>query len=260
MTRTGPGVAMLGSLLALAASGCGARAPAAPTPPAGHRAPVVAPSSPAPTVSWRADETDDYFPGRFEVHGLPAVARDGSVVVLADQGEDGARGAPNMVLRVRDRDDHALLDLPVFDPDADAPGPSDDVMAEVKERLVELHARYDLRALDLVEVPRWGEDGDVARAVTVGEVALRWGMSDEPAPAPMTISVAGAAPRPVGNPAWFAGHARPWGDPPTDTCENSAFLSGVAVAPTPRLALIRVSFTGTDMCWEPDSEWHVMTW
>lgn len=61
------------------------------------RAPAV--TSPAPSVGWAVDDAA----GGFETSGLPAVAADGSAVLVAVTAAEVDEGTPSLELQVRDR-------------------------------------------------------------------------------------------------------------------------------------------------------------
>src|SRR5512140_1733024 len=88
-------------LVLLAACGPAAVTPAEvkepPTEHADHP-----PATPPPTIAWKANG------GGFDVQGLPAIAAASEVVVVAVTDGDGGRGAPNLRIEVRDRDDKTL--------------------------------------------------------------------------------------------------------------------------------------------------------
>src|SRR6185436_15779026 len=94
MTRATP--MHLGLLVALAACST----PAAPPPPLTGHAPPGEPASPEPTVAW---VKRDVVTTR-----LPAIAGDGSSVVIAHRDNDGGRGNPNLTLLEKDRTDRTL--------------------------------------------------------------------------------------------------------------------------------------------------------
>ena len=43
-------------------------------------------------------------------------------------------------------------------------------------------------------------------------------------------------------------------------CSNPHFVDAAYIDPAHKLALLRVAYTGTDSCWEPASELHVVAW
>ena len=73
-------------LAALVAAALAACARPEPQPPLTGRAP----DTPPPSVAWRGRD--------IAITGLPAIARDGSSIVIAHRDSDGGRGNPNLTL------------------------------------------------------------------------------------------------------------------------------------------------------------------
>src|SRR5689334_13458938 len=99
---------------ALLAAACGS-APHATTPTnqGGKSRAISAP----PTIKWNAAEADE---GAFEVVGFPAIASDGSRVLIADEVQGAGMTPPNLTLRQIDRNDHEADKLEVMPYDASA--------------------------------------------------------------------------------------------------------------------------------------------
>src|SRR5262245_51406195 len=119
-------------------------------PLAGHTV-ATAPSGPAPKIEWQERG--------FSAIGLPAVSRDGSVVVLGIADEDSARGNPNLVVVVKNRRDAIVKTIPVMTADeadklvaATASPELQRRIADANRALDELHAAHDLVALDALAV------------------------------------------------------------------------------------------------------------
>src|SRR5439155_7864462 len=74
--------------------------PAPPPPPLTGHAPPDAPTGPEPTVAWVKRD--------IVTTGLPAIASDGSAVVIAHRDHDSGRGNPNLTLVQKDRNDPTL--------------------------------------------------------------------------------------------------------------------------------------------------------
>src|SRR5262245_19097214 len=73
------------------------------------------PAGPPPAISWSGGLPADG--GSFETTGMPAVADDGSRVLIGWQMGDGGRGYPNLRLVVVDRGDQTLDTRIVLDAD-----------------------------------------------------------------------------------------------------------------------------------------------
>jgi hypothetical protein len=51
-----------------------------------------------------------------------------------------------------------------------------------------------------------------------------------------------------------------WHAPGRDQCENPAKLGHAWVDADRRVALVEVIYNGTDLCWEPSPQLHVVSW
>jgi hypothetical protein len=60
-------------------------------------------------------------------------------------------------------------------------------------------------------------------------------------------------------PSWLVAD-RPMCPGCTEVCHNDAVLGGGYLDRDRRAALVVVSYRGTDTCWEPGSEAHVIAW
>jgi hypothetical protein len=239
------------SLILVVAVACGG--PSSSAPLAG-RAATTAPSGPAPKVEWQEH--------RFAAIGLPAVSRDGSVVVLAIQEEDGARGFPNLAIVVKNRRDAVVKTIPVMTSDEAEKLVGETASPALQTRITganralgELHAAHDLVALDRLDV-----DDSVApqqrHVAEAKDLTIDW------VPSRLAIRRAGRPVLDVETPAgWLVKDSKmcPNGGC-TEMCHNPAFLNG-AVASTDRaIAVLTISYIGTDTCWEPSSQHHVVAW
>ncbi|MGN6108609.1 MAG: hypothetical protein ACTHU0_26120, partial [Kofleriaceae bacterium] len=217
------------------------------------------PPTAGPEVTWGQ--------AGFETPRLPAVSADGELVVLAYQDIDGGRGNPNLRLVTVDRRDtetgrHVVLAADDADqligPDPRSPE-LDARIAEANRWLGELHGRRALVALAPL-----AEDNapDVAPSERTraagGGVTVEWKGGQLRITQDGKVVVDRATP-----PQWLA-EDRPI--PPEVTggelekCSNAAFLGGAAVDVEHEVAVITVSYTGTDLCWEPANQQHVVAW
>ena len=46
----------------------------------------------------------------------------------------------------------------------------------------------------------------------------------------------------------------------TEICSNEAFLSAVSVDPDRNIAVVTIAYMGSDTCWEPAAQEHVVQW
>jgi hypothetical protein len=237
------------SLVLIAVAACGA--PAAPL--SSHVEPRP-PAGPAPTIAW-GDHT-------FAPTGLPAVSRDGSVVVLGLMKEDGARGNPNLAIVVKDRHDAAVQTISVMTADeadalvAETASPElQKRIAAANDTLAKLHAAHDLVPLD-----KLGIDDSIAppQRHLVGDIAL----SIDWKPSIVEVRRPGQRLLYRETPAsWLVKDTRmcPNGSC-TEMCHNPAFLNGAWASKARAIAVLTISYEGTDTCWEPASEYHVIAW
>jgi hypothetical protein len=234
-------------LLVSAIAGCFRSSPA----PEGRPAPT-APAGPAPRLTINQST--------FETSRLPAVSADGAAVLIGIQNHDGGRGHPNYRFELRGRDDaklagHTVLTVDEAESMIDAGGPTpklEERIAAANRWLAEQHAARRFVPLDKLEVQPGEKIASSFRA-TGGGVTVEWRGSR------LTIAQGGkpllerATP-----PTWLAkDRERPGGLGP---CHNPAFLDGAAVSLEHKIALIVVGYGGTDTCWEPEDQHHVVAW
>jgi len=235
--RAAPGAA------ALAAAALAACTHPEPPPLTGR-----APDSPPPSVVWRGRD--------IAITGLPAIAGDGSSIVVAHRDSDGGRGNPNLTLVEKDRGDREVRRLAVIT----ATEVDELAAAEIARRfaaaaawLDERHAAAHLVAMDALEIHP-GTDEAPPTATGGDGALLRW------VPSALEL-VLGPASRVLRStpPSWLVAD-RPMCPGCTEVCHNDAFLGGGYLDRDRRAALIVVSYRGTDTCWEPGSEAHVIAW
>jgi hypothetical protein len=239
------------------AAACGGKSPPSVGNVAGAR-----PSGPAPAVGMEAGGDGD-FGTTFTATGLPAIAADGKTVVYAVMGEDGARGAPNLSIAQVDRDDKLVHGVIVQRADDatmgdEGPPPPKDKLDEANRFLAETHASLGwipLAPMEMVPVP--GDEGNEdafgsPKTGHAGDLVLSW---DE---GKVLVTQAGKT--------IVDRQTHGWTAPETvmcdgcEKCSNPSFLAGAWADPARKLILARISYTGNDTCWEPDSEDHVIAW
>lgn len=229
----------------------------------GNVAGAGGPPGPAPTITWSGGVPMDG--GSFESTGLPAVADDGSRVLYAWQRGDGGRGFPNLRLVVADRADKALETRIVLDADAvEAKADALDVAVD-NRYLADSNAAHRWRPMTAGEVTPVGgeaEDPDSgamypsAWSSKAGDIAVRF--DDD---AHLVIEQAGKVVVDRVMKDWLV-LDRPMyaGAAADEICSNPIFLSSLAVDGARRIALVGVDYHGTDTCWEPSGEYHVVAW
>jgi hypothetical protein len=198
--------------------------------------------APAPEIAWR-----DGKPPPFSLTRLPAVARSGEVVVLPLQDNDAGRGNVNLRFEVRDHTDRVVDKFVVmtvdeyerFVPDGvQATLPLDERIAATNRKLHDLHSQHDL-------VPM--HDGDSDYLVTFADdhhlrVRTKTGID--------LADVDGSG--------WLAPKGQRCAQCPP--CENPARLQTFYKASEVKLIVVRIAYAGTDMCWEPPDQLHVVAW
>lgn len=248
----------LGSLLLAAACG-GASHPTA----IGNGAAGGGPVGPAPTVGWHTDNGTDWG-GDFTVTGTPALSADGGSVLIARQGEDGARGAPNLALEVRGRDDRATAtrvvltaDQAVGDESQEPVAPKPDIDG-ANAWIAAQHAQAAFAPIAVAEVTDDGNgflDSSEWR-VAAGTIGLTFDAS-----AHLVVTDGGKPVIDRTMDAWLVKPYAPYdGAGPDEFCDNPIALREAYVDAAHRVAVVLVAYRGTDTCWEPDSEYHVVAW
>ena len=239
------------SLAVVVLAACGGSSP--PAPIEAHAATRAHPTTPAPSITW--------IDNGFVAHGLPAVTSDGSTVVLAIQAEDGGRGAPNLAVVALDRHDAITATVPVLGVDEteamfDEHGMRPTLRARIQaanDRLTTLHAQHDLVALPALTIDTTVEADQRLRA-TGTDLTVEWKAGV------LEIRDRRREVKRVPTPASWLVADRPLCTTCTEICHNAAYLGGVVADATRRIAVVTISYTGTDTCWEPSSQHHVVAW
>jgi hypothetical protein len=225
------------TLFGLGLVACSSATPASAPQPAlaGTRAPSP-PTGPAPRIAFRD--------GTFDTSQLPAIARSGELAVVAAVDGDGGRGYPNLRLEVRDRRDRIVEsqlvlvsnDFETLVPDALHAGPElERRVAVANTKLAALHADHDLVAMRTAE----------GLAVTFDNARLR-------------VRKDGKLLADVDGTSWLAPSGKRC--PQCEPCENPAYLAGVHKADGIDAVVVRIAYKGTDTCWEPGDQQHVVAW
>ncbi|HEU4731919.1 MAG TPA: hypothetical protein VFT22_28685 [Kofleriaceae bacterium] len=211
------------------------------------QAPPGDPPPPAPTIAWR-DRT-------ITTTGLPAIARDGSAIVIAHRDSDGGRGNPNLTLIEKDRADRELSRLVVItsdEVDRLDPRQLERRFAAARAWLEERHAARRLTPMTTLAT-RFPSDEAPARATGAG-IVIRW------VPNQLVIERAAGAPIVRATPTTWLAADYPMCQTCSEVCHNDAYLGGGHVDLAHTAAVVVVSYRGTDTCWEPGSQEHVVVW
>jgi hypothetical protein len=244
------------ALLPLALVACNTATPPA-TIPKNTPEPVSAPATAAPSISF----VDDHF----ELHGLPAIARDRSIVVLPQIDGDGGRGYPNLRIDLRSPSDTPIgKDVVMFSNDYEAlvvdGSPTKELARRLEKtnaRLRELHAKHVLvemkraEELDHKPDPQGGAGWQATEFVIDVTTQIRYANG--------VLEIVFRADRSLS-------FERNWKAPPVSRgpseppCENPEYLKTVYYAEGISAIVAEVAYQGTDTCWEPGNELHVISW
>jgi hypothetical protein len=207
----------------------------------------------APAVTWQGHA--------FQTSGLPAVARGGELIAIARIETDGARGYPNLALELRDRSDHVVDAIRVMtsnEYEQLAPGgePGKVLVERIAAANAQLLRHDDVHHfVPMHELPvQPAPDGGDAHLAMGDSFDVDWSKdhlhvfhhnSDHPL---ATID---------GTP-WLVKDS-PLGQG-GDVCHNPAYLRKVFHAPDVNVLVVEMAYHGTDTCWEPGDQFHVITW
>lgn len=227
-------------------------------PPAQPTAePARLPPVPAPSIAW----DDHHLVDRL----LPAIATDGSLVVLGIEKPDGARGNPNFRLEVRTRTDQMQSSLDVltveevdsgaFFDDTGVLAPLRDRIARANTLLAQLHAKHRLVPLKKMTLDKADDAPMSEQTARGGNLVVAWKadhvvITDERGDG-KAVLLDRAAPT-----TWLAPPSRS----NTHECSNPAYLDETWASLEHRVVVITVNYEGTDACWEPDAQPHVLAW
>jgi len=242
-------------LAALAA--CGGTSPKSATPAAvdNHPPPPRERDTPPPSIAWSDADS------KFELTGLPAVAKGGEIAIVPISGGDAGRGYPNLRLEVHDRSDHTIQTIPVMTsnefenlaPGRVASPTLKKRIADANTELARLHGVHDLAPMHKLELQEPPDGGPKHLAIGDG-FDVDWNTDHLHVLHHNTdhdLVVLDGKP-------WLAKDHAPC--PNCTPCENPAFLDGVYHAEGVNLLVVQIGYRGTDMCWEPADQMHVVTW
>jgi hypothetical protein len=233
-------------------AGCGSGGSTSPAQPAAVAELPAERANPPPSIDWKN--------GTFVTEGLPAIARGGEVVVLAYRDNDSARGFPNLRIELRDKHDATVWKVPVMLPtdyEHLAPGgtPTPDLARRIghaNAELARLHGVHDFVPMHPLEVLK-AADGDPHLATGDG-IDVDWDVDH--------LHVF----RHNSDRQIVTREGSHWLEPDhqscaaCDVCHNAAFLAAVYHAPTITSVLVELGFKGTDACWQPSDQFHVVAW
>jgi hypothetical protein len=220
--------------------------PPPPPPIADAALALVAPADAAALAAVAPDAAADPAQPFFE---LPAaqVTKDGSAVLLKIVDDDGARGEPNLALELRDRRDRKTQRVVVVALDET---PSADTLATRAAAATKLLAAHELVALSALA---GGSDDHDAGHYEGAGITIDWAREHVTIKRDGKLVVDRAVPS-----AWRGGSWR--NKTEGITCHNPDFLDGAYVSADANLVVVKVAYRGTDTCWEPTSQLHVIAW
>ena len=242
------------AFVALLVAACGG----SPPPVSGdvienHPAPSAPRATPSPSVAF-AD-------GKFAVNMLPAVARGGEVAIVPISGGDAGRGYPNLKLELHDRTDKVVQTIEVMNSNEfetmvvdGKPQPAlEKRIAAANAELVRQHDVHDLVAMHALEMQKPLEGGEPHLAIGDG-MDVDWNRTHLHVLHHNTdqeITTYDGTP-------WLVKDHVPC--PKCTPCENPAHLDAVWHAEGVKLLVIQIGYRGTDTCWEPADQMHVVVW
>lgn len=203
----------------------------------GSRAPIAKneakPRGNAPHIAWGQD--------RFAWTGLPAIARDRTLGVVPLVDNDGGRGFPNLRLEIRDKFDQTTQGINVLNPNEyerllpdGKPGKQlEERIATANQQLQALHDAHDLIEMKVVDAAAMGVKYEDSK---------------------LTL----ANGRVIDGTPWKAVAGKRCAQ--CEPCENPEFLKDVYAAPGIDAIVVDIAYRGTDTCWEPGDQWHLIVW
>jgi hypothetical protein len=229
--------------------GCDAGRPPAEREPtttaAAEQRVVAAPAAPAPIDAGIVPDAPapDAFDQLFELPDA-MVSRDGRFVLVKVTDDDGARGAQNLELDVRDRRDRTVERVVVLAIDEQLDAAARATRAAAAHKLVTAH--------DFVPMtPLTGMPAD--DHLDGAGLVVTW--------AHERIVIERASQRVVDRavPAPWRGR-RFYSKLDDLVCDNPDYLAAALAAPQHNLVVVDVAYHGNDTCWEPTSQVHVVAW
>ena len=179
------------------------------------------------------------------------MTKDGSAILLKIVDADGARGAPNLAIELRDRHDRGIGSRVVVIPlDGDLDAPTQAQRMADAERLI--GSRTFVGVTDTM----------ASASTDLPQNHQRFGSRDttiDYEPGHFTVRQGGKIVARRETPKAWRGSS--YFDKLLDlTCSNPDYLRNVYLATDAHLAVFDVAYRGNDSCWEPTNELHVVAW
>ncbi|HWO25289.1 MAG TPA: hypothetical protein VNO30_41400 [Kofleriaceae bacterium] len=235
-------------LLLLAVASCH-RAPAAPRIEGRASADVHADA--APRLTW--NEQDVY--NQFDAPRLPAVSASGAAILLGIRDMDGNRGNANYRFEIRNRRDakiagYTVLSIEeggtIFEPDGGT-RELERRIAVANHWLEEQHGVKRFAPLTKITPV-----DQLAFRATGGGITVDW------VPSRLKIAHAGKTLLERTTPATWLVKGEPM--MAGISCPVLARLADASVSLAHKVALLEISYYGTNQCWPTNSQHHVVTW
>jgi len=186
--------------------------------------------------------------------GVPAIARKGEVVIVEVSESNGGGMPGDQRLEVRDKKDRVLQRIPLMS--AKDYGKPDDVLEKrfegINAKLQALHDKYDLVPMTALEVQE-PEPGEEEHLVVGDGLDIEWKNNR------LLVHPHGEAKvlAKAGDKSWLAK------DTKSDLggmCGHAVRLRGAFHAAGINAVVVDIEYRGTDSCWEPSGQWHVVSW
>ncbi len=242
-------------VMGLAGAACGSSAPTPITPATGTQPELAAPRpTPPPTIAF-AD-------GGFVLHGFPAIAAAGEIVVVAIQ--DPSHEDANLRVEIRGADDRIVKAVVVLTRAESATLVTDRAaspalaarIAALNAELVTMHGVHDLRVMRPLAVEA-GHGGEDQHWATGDNLDVEWREHH--------IRLF----RHNSTQALLDHDGATWAAPPTPACvgRNEAFLGGAyhaepgtVLAAAGNTVVVDIAYRGDDTCEAPGHRPHVLSW
>lgn len=207
----------------------------------------AAPAAPAPAPIDAAISPDGPPPDDFDnLFGLPdaLVSRDGRFVLVKVIDDDGARGAQNLELDIRDRRDRTVDRVVVLAIDEQLDAETRAARAAAAHKLLAAHDFVPLTQLTAMPGEERLDGAGLVITWTHERIVVEHGSDrvvDRAVPA-----------------AWRG--RRYYSKLDDLVCDNPDYLAAALAAPDHNLVVVDVAYHGNDTCWEPTSQVHVIAW
>ena len=207
---------------------------------------VAATPAPAPLID-AGILPDAPPPDAFDqLFGLPdaLVSRDGRFVLVKVIDDDGARGAQNLELDVRDRRDRTVDRVVVLAIDEQLDAEARATRAAAAHELLAAHDFVPMTQLTAMAGDGPAEGAGLVVTWSHERIVIERGSArvvDRAVPAP-----------------WRG--RRYYSKIDDLVCDNPDYLAGTLAAPEHNLVVVDVAYHGNDTCWEPTSQVHVISW